>query len=272
MFAALNEQDLLCRVFGDCRAGDPIDREVGDLVGAVGPLQLEQKLFTYLRYNAELTREELDGSAARHRAPDVQQLDSIEGIPDLRESGEERRRDQGAGAAFRGLHAGLGHQRMHFSFLVIPAKAGIEGRRFRPSLDPSFAGVTRRTNQRRRKPMTSTRRAFVIMPFGQKEAAGRDRDRLRCRLQRSGGAGDYCGRLDPHRADADRRGGSIHLDMFQDLLFAEFVVADLALDNPNVWYEIGVRHALRAGGAVLTYAFATGCRLTSRVSGCSDIP
>jgi tetratricopeptide (TPR) repeat protein len=42
--------------------------------------------------------------------------------------------------------------------------------------------------------------------------------------------------------------------MFQDLLLAEFVVADLTIDNPNVWYEIGVRHALRASGAVLTYA------------------
>jgi hypothetical protein len=51
-----------------------------------------------------------------------------------------------------------------------------------------------------------------------------------------------------------RRGGSIHLDMFQDLLLAEFVVADLILHNPNVWYEIGVRHALRAAGTVLTYA------------------
>src|SRR5580700_8963739 len=61
-------------------------------------------------------------------------------------------------------------------------------------------------------------------------------------------------RLVSHHADADRRGGSIHLDMFQDLLLAEFVVADLTLDNPNVWYEIGVRHALRAGGAVLTFA------------------
>ncbi|MDK1481220.1 patatin-like phospholipase family protein, partial [Sinorhizobium sp. 6-117] len=29
MFAASNEQDLLCRVFGNCRAGDPIDRELG---------------------------------------------------------------------------------------------------------------------------------------------------------------------------------------------------------------------------------------------------
>jgi hypothetical protein len=26
MFAALNEQDLLCRVFGKCLAGDPLDR------------------------------------------------------------------------------------------------------------------------------------------------------------------------------------------------------------------------------------------------------
>jgi hypothetical protein len=60
--------------------------------------------------------------------------------------------------------------------------------------------------------------------------------------------------LTPHRADADRRGGSIHLDMFQDLLLAEFVVADLTLDNANVWYEIGVRHALRAGGTVMIYA------------------
>jgi hypothetical protein len=33
MFAALSEQDLLCRVFGDCRAGDPIDLEIGDLAG-----------------------------------------------------------------------------------------------------------------------------------------------------------------------------------------------------------------------------------------------
>src|SRR5690242_4176023 len=37
------------------------------------------------------------------------------------------------------------------------------------------------------------------------------------------------------------------------LLLAEFVVADLTLDNPNVWYEIGIRHALRAGGSVLVY-------------------
>jgi hypothetical protein len=49
MLAALTEQDLLCRVFGDCLAGDPLDREVDTLMSSSGPLAREQKLFTYLR-------------------------------------------------------------------------------------------------------------------------------------------------------------------------------------------------------------------------------
>ena len=90
MFAALNEQDLLCRVFGDCRAGDALDREVGDLIGAIGPLQRDQKLFTYLRYNAELTREGLDALGCRDIEPEtVQQMDSIDGIPELRTVGKK---------------------------------------------------------------------------------------------------------------------------------------------------------------------------------------
>jgi hypothetical protein len=89
MFAALNEQDLLCRIIGDCRAGDPIDREVGDLIGSAGPLQHGQKLFTYLRYNAELTREGLDALGCSDIAPaSVQQLDTIDGIPALRRVGK----------------------------------------------------------------------------------------------------------------------------------------------------------------------------------------
>ena len=89
MYAALNEQDLLCRVFGDCRVGDPIDRELGDLVGSAGPLESHQKLFTYLRYNAELTREGLDALGCRDIEPEaVQQLDSIDGIPELRSVGK----------------------------------------------------------------------------------------------------------------------------------------------------------------------------------------
>jgi hypothetical protein len=102
--------------------------------------------------------------------------------------------------------------------------------------------------------MSSTRRAFVIMPFGKKKAADGTVIDFDAVYKEFLAPAITAAGLAPHRADADRRGGSIHLDMFQDLLLAEFVVADLTLDNPNVWYEIGVRHALRAGGAVLTYA------------------
>ena len=102
--------------------------------------------------------------------------------------------------------------------------------------------------------MTSTRRAFVIMPFGEKKGPDGTAIDFDAVYQALFAPAITAAGLMPHRADADRRGGSIHLDMFQDLLLAEFVVADLTLDNPNVWYEIGVRHALRAGGAVLTFA------------------
>jgi patatin-like phospholipase/acyl hydrolase len=87
MFAALNEQDLLCRVFGRCLAGDPLDREVGDLMGATGPVG--QKLFTYLRYNAELTSEGLKALGLSAIEPkNVQKLDSIDYIPDLQRIGK----------------------------------------------------------------------------------------------------------------------------------------------------------------------------------------
>jgi hypothetical protein len=90
MFAALNEQDLLCRIFGDCCAGDPLDREIGDLIGSVGPLGHQQKLFTYVRYNTELSRAGLDLIGCRNVDPVVvQKMDSIDGIRDLIMVGEK---------------------------------------------------------------------------------------------------------------------------------------------------------------------------------------
>src|SRR6202521_5053918 len=102
--------------------------------------------------------------------------------------------------------------------------------------------------------MTSTRRAFVIMPFGEKKGPDGTAIDFDAVYQAPFAPAITAAGLMPHRADADRRGGSIHLDMFQDLLLAEFVVADLTLDNPNVWYEIGVRPPLRAGGAGVSHA------------------
>ncbi|MDO8945660.1 MAG: patatin-like phospholipase family protein [Desulfocapsaceae bacterium] len=87
MFAALNEQDFLCRTFGDCLTGDPLDREVGDMIGITGPVQ--PKLFTYVRYNAELTCEGLEKLGLANIEPkNVQKLDSTDHITELQQVGK----------------------------------------------------------------------------------------------------------------------------------------------------------------------------------------
>jgi patatin-like phospholipase/acyl hydrolase len=88
MSAALNEQDLLCRVFGHCLAGEELDREVGDLKAEKGPVG-PNKLFTYLRYNAELTPEGLKRLGLPGIQPEhVQQLDSVKHVTELQQVGQ----------------------------------------------------------------------------------------------------------------------------------------------------------------------------------------
>ncbi len=88
MYAALNEQDMLCRIFGKCLAGDPLDREVGTLIGAKGPVG-PGKLFTYMRYNAELSTDGLKALGLGDIKPEnVQKLDSVEHVADLQRVGQ----------------------------------------------------------------------------------------------------------------------------------------------------------------------------------------
>ena len=87
--------------------------------------------------------------------------------------------------------------------------------------------------------------AFVVMPYGTKEEIDFNRvygELIKPALE---GAG-----FEVFRADEEMRAGDIRTDMFQELLLADLVVADLSIDNPNVWYELGVRHALRARGVI----------------------
>jgi len=88
MYAALNEQDMLCRVFGKCLAGDELDREVGHLIGANGPVG-QSKLFTYVRYNAELSSDGLKALGLADIKPvDVQMLDSVAHVAELQREGK----------------------------------------------------------------------------------------------------------------------------------------------------------------------------------------
>jgi tetratricopeptide (TPR) repeat protein len=87
--------------------------------------------------------------------------------------------------------------------------------------------------------------AFVIMPFGVKEGIDFNRvytDYIKPALESAG--------FEVFRADEEMRAGNIRTDMFQELILADLVVADLSIDNPNVWYELGVRHVLRARGVI----------------------
>lgn len=92
---------------------------------------------------------------------------------------------------------------------------------------------------------------FVAMPFGIKpghDGAPIDFNRI---------YDDYlvpalaAAGLEAFRVEQELRAGDIRTDLFQELLLADLVVADLTLDDPNVWYELGVRHALRAQGVIL---------------------
>ena len=94
---------------------------------------------------------------------------------------------------------------------------------------------------------------FVVMPFGQKPLPS-DPDRFhdfdkvyRVLIQR---AIREAGMV-PVRADERLGSALIHSDMFRDLRDRAVVLADLSLDNPNVFYELGMRHVMSARGTVL---------------------
>lgn len=101
--AALNQQDVLCRLFGRCVAGAPVDMEIGDLLdgaqadgqpcdrapafcSATGPVP---NLFTYVRYNADLSREGLLQLNLNDIDPNhIRRMDCPENIPDLETIGQ----------------------------------------------------------------------------------------------------------------------------------------------------------------------------------------
>jgi tetratricopeptide (TPR) repeat protein len=61
-------------------------------------------------------------------------------------------------------------------------------------------------------------------------------------------------KLQPLRADQELVGGVVHKPMFERLILSDYAVADLTTANANVFYELGVRHAVRPYSTVLVAA------------------
>ena len=108
-------------------------------------------------------------------------------------------------------------------------------------------------------PATGSDICFVLMPFGTKsnpfpDSVQIDFDRIfdhiiAPAIEKAG--------LRPLRADQEMSGGLIHQAMFERLLACEYAIADLTSANPNVYYELGVRHAVRPWSTVLMCADKT---------------
>jgi O-acetyl-ADP-ribose deacetylase (regulator of RNase III) len=56
--------------------------------------------------------------------------------------------------------------------------------------------------------------------------------------------------FDVIRSDREAASGVIMPRMFQAIYSADLVIADVTYQNPNVYYELGVRHALKAQGTL----------------------
>jgi hypothetical protein len=111
---------------------------------------------------------------------------------------------------------------------------------------------------------------FVLMPFGKKsDSAGVMIDFDTVYQDLIAPAIDRAD-LQPIRADEELTGGIIHKAMFERLMLCEYAVADLTTANANVFYELGVRHAVRPWSTVLI--FAEGSRLPFDVAYLRAVP
>ncbi|MCB1499566.1 MAG: DUF4071 domain-containing protein [Bauldia sp.] len=98
---------------------------------------------------------------------------------------------------------------------------------------------------------------FVLMPFGRKpEGGGRIVDFDAVYNQVIAPAVLAAG-MEVIRADQEQVGGTIHKPMFERLMLCDYAVADMTGANPNVYYELGIRHALRPRSTVIVFALGT---------------
>jgi len=112
---------------------------------------------------------------------------------------------------------------------------------------------------------------FVLMPFGIKPNIAGGTINFDLVYKELIAPGIEQAGLEPLRAEEEMTGGIIHKPMFERLIMCDYAVADLTTANANVFYELGVRHAVRPWSTVLLFA-AGGSQLPFDVAPLRALP
>jgi hypothetical protein len=100
---------------------------------------------------------------------------------------------------------------------------------------------------------------FIVRPFGKKSVTVKDRDGKDTFIEVDFDHIDksliqpalLSNNLEGKTTGVIAEAGNIRLDMFQMLIACDLVIADISIDNANVFYELGIRHGLRPKGTIL---------------------
>ena len=95
------------------------------------------------------------------------------------------------------------------------------------------------------------KKCFVVMPFGEKiDHKGQkiQFDTVYKFIIKE--VADRVG-LECVRSDEITVAGWVHKDMIEHILHDDVVIVDITTLNPNVFYELGIRHALRPSATIL---------------------
>ncbi|MGD1890809.1 MAG: TRAFs-binding domain-containing protein [Cyclobacteriaceae bacterium] len=86
---------------------------------------------------------------------------------------------------------------------------------------------------------------FTVMPYGTKKDADGNEVDFNLVYQDFIKPAIEAADMEPIRADEETVNGIIHKPMYERLILSDYVVADLTTANANVFYELGIRHAVK---------------------------
>jgi len=100
-----------------------------------------------------------------------------------------------------------------------------------------------------------SKQCFVIMPIGDQKGDGYSLTSSELKSKYNDLIREAIHRADPtfivKRSDEISAPGMISTDILTRIMHAELVIADISYPNPNVFYELGLRHACKQGTIII---------------------